>query len=225
MLLADIKTAFDDKAADRLASTDICEALNGMEGRPWADWKASHGAAPKPLAPNQLARLLKPFRIFPDNLRVGSRVVKGYHRHQFEEMWQRYLASEGASEPLHRYNADDIRTSGTFQTATPESDVAVRKCEKPPSNGACSGVAAQKGGNGLARASEGASTATEPIPAEPTSIVPESTLREPATDLTTPAFLRRCAQCGEPSGERGAVTQREIGDVRHWLHERCDLDV
>jgi hypothetical protein len=39
-----------------------------------------------------------------------------------------------------------------------------------------------------------------------------------------PDFLRRCAQCGGPSGESGAVVERDIGGVRHWLHERCDLD-
>ena len=66
MLLGDIKTAFDEKAIDRLASVEICEALTAMEGRPWAEWRASKGASPKPLTPNQLARLLKPFGIVAD---------------------------------------------------------------------------------------------------------------------------------------------------------------
>jgi hypothetical protein len=39
MLLADIKAAFNDKATDRLASADLCEALAAMEGKPWAEWK------------------------------------------------------------------------------------------------------------------------------------------------------------------------------------------
>ena len=95
MLLADIKVVFEEKGTDRLASADMCEALTAMEGRPWAEWKASKGASPKPLTPNQLARLLKAFGVKPDNVGTGNRVPKGYHRYQFEEPWQRYLAAQG----------------------------------------------------------------------------------------------------------------------------------
>jgi hypothetical protein len=31
----------------------------------------------------------------PDNIRVGDRVVKGYHLHQFAEAFERYLTSNG----------------------------------------------------------------------------------------------------------------------------------
>jgi len=91
MLLGDIKAAFDEQAVDRLSSADVCAALNNMEGKPWGDWKG------KELTPNQLARLLKPFAITTNTtIRVGTKTAKGYHRHQFEEVWQRYLAHEGA---------------------------------------------------------------------------------------------------------------------------------
>ena len=150
LLLADIKAEFDTKKVDRLASTGICDVLNALEGRPWADWKASKNASPKPLTPNQLARLLKAFRngdvrITPETLRIGDRTAKGYYRHQFEEAWQRYLGPEGVSEPEHRNNTDEIRTSDTFQTVTPESDVTVGKCEKPFNDGPCYGVADEEG--------------------------------------------------------------------------------
>jgi hypothetical protein len=143
MLLADIKEVFDEKGTDRLASADMCEALTAMEGRPWAEWKASKGASPKPLTPNQLARLLKAFGVKPDNVRTGKRVPKGYYRHQFEEPWQRYLAAQDVNEPLHRYNVDKMGTSSTFQSATSDADVAVQKCEKSNIGGRCSGVADQ----------------------------------------------------------------------------------
>ena len=151
MLLADIRTTFEERALDRLASVEICEALTAMEGRPWAEWKASKGA-PKPLTPNQLARLLKPFGIAPTGtIRVGNRTPKGYYRHQFAEAWDRYRAegAEGVTEPPHRHNATAAGTSGTSQTATPDPDVADQKSEKPASDGHCGGVAVQKGGNGL----------------------------------------------------------------------------
>src|SRR5262249_32856570 len=41
MLLEDIKAVFDAKNTDRLSSEDICEALAGMEGRPWAEYGKS----------------------------------------------------------------------------------------------------------------------------------------------------------------------------------------
>ena len=53
------------------------------------------------------------------------------------------------NEPLQRYNLDEMGTSCTFQSATPEADAAVQKCEKPNNGGHCSGVAVQKGGDGL----------------------------------------------------------------------------
>jgi hypothetical protein len=84
----------------------------------------------------------------PENVRIGGRVAKGYQRHQFEDAWATYLApvaAQGEKEPLHRYNADEIRTSGTFRNATGFPGVAVRKSQKPPSNGHCSGVAVEKG--------------------------------------------------------------------------------
>ena len=144
-LLADIRTTFEEKALDRLASVEICEALTVMEGRPWPDWKAG-----KPLTPNQLARLLKPFGIVSDSVRVGGKTPKGYYRHQFIEAWDRYLPAEGVSEAQHRNNASAAGTSTTFQSATPNPNVAFQKCEKPLRASDCCGVADQKGGDGPA---------------------------------------------------------------------------
>jgi hypothetical protein len=141
MLLTDIRLAFDSQTTDRLASSAMCKALVAMEGRPWAEWRGG-----KPLSPNQLARLLKPFGVAPDSVRIGGRTPKGYHRHQFEELWERYLVGDGVYKPQHRNKADEKGISGGFQRATQESDVAVQKYEKPSSNGPCCGVAVQKGG-------------------------------------------------------------------------------
>ena len=40
-----------------------------------------------------------------------------------------------------------------------------------------------------------------------------------------PPALRRCAQCGGLSDERGAVTDRDLGGVKYWLHAGCDLEI
>jgi Protein of unknown function (DUF3631) len=151
MLLADIWTTFEEKAAlDRLASVEICETLAAMEGRPWAEWKASKGASPKPLTPNQLARLLKPFGIAPTGtIRVGNRTAKGYYRHQFVEAWDRYRdeAAEGVNQTSQRHNVTAAGTSGISQPSQPEPDVTDQKCEKPLPPNDCDVVTVQNGGS------------------------------------------------------------------------------
>jgi putative DNA primase/helicase len=139
MLLLDIKAAFNSRNTDRLFSAEVCEALAAMEGRPWPDWKG------KQLTPNQLARLLRSFGVTPENVRAGSKVLKGYFRHQFEALWERYLSFQGTTEPLQRYNTDEISTSDSFKTATEQPGVADEKSLKPPTNGDCSGVAVADG--------------------------------------------------------------------------------
>src|SRR5262249_30338264 len=112
----------------------------------WGDWKG------KELTPKQLARLLKPFGITTNTtIRVGTKTAKGYHRHQFEEVWQRYLAREGdqgADVRSQGNNADEMGTSATFQKVTAESDVTFRRDEKPPSNVHCYRVTDQNGDRG-----------------------------------------------------------------------------
>ena len=138
MLLADIKTVFDTKLVDRLASTDLCEALATMEGRPWPEWRVSKGASPKPITPNQLARLLKPFGIVTNTtIRTGLKTAKGYYRTQFDEAWQRYTPSQEGSERSHGNNTCGTATSATFQKVTPDPVVTDQKCEKPNNDGPC----------------------------------------------------------------------------------------
>jgi putative DNA primase/helicase len=191
MLLADIRAAFDAAAVDRLASAELCATLAAMEGRPWPEWSASKGAAPKPLTPNQLARLLKPFGVISDNVRIGSRVPKGYHRQQFAEVFERYLAAEGVSEPLQRYKRTAAGTSPTFQSATATPDVAFQKCEKPLGPSDCSGVAVQKGGGGLTG----------------------------ANGELWPPVDRSCRQCDGTLD--GTERLHVIGGQTVWLHPEC----
>jgi hypothetical protein len=150
MLLADIKAVYDGKGADRLASADLCEALAAMEGRPWPEWRASKGASPKPITPNQLARLLKPFGIAPTGtIRVGNRTAKGYYLHQFAEAFERYLTPEGVNQPSQRHNPTAAGTSDISEPSQADPDVTVEKCEKPLGPNGCDGVTVEKGGGPL----------------------------------------------------------------------------
>jgi hypothetical protein len=135
MVLADILTIFDERG-ERIWSEEMCEYLASIEGRPWAEF----GRTRKPISKHQLARLLAKFHIEPVNVRVGERVRRGYHRHQFADAWRRYPGNE-VSEPLRRYNADETGICCTNETATAEASVAVQKCEKSSSTAQCSSVA------------------------------------------------------------------------------------
>jgi hypothetical protein len=153
LLLGDIRDTFAKRAAnkvdpaDRIPSDDLVKALVGIEGRPWAEL----GKSRKPLTQNRLARLLKPLVIAPDSVRIEEKTPKGYYLHQFKEAFERYLGLEGAFEPQHRNNRDEMGTSDQFQSATAETDVAVRKCEKRNNDGHCCSVAVQKEGSGEER--------------------------------------------------------------------------
>ena len=131
LLLADIKTLFDERKgdwADRMYSGMIVDGLIEIEGHPWADFNRK---SKKPLTKNQLARLLAEFHIAPGTVKIGEQSLKGYKRSQFEEAWKRYLAPEGVNETSQRHQPTAAGTSATFQNVTEESPVTDRKCEKP----------------------------------------------------------------------------------------------
>jgi hypothetical protein len=90
LLLGDIRAIFRQRGIDRLPSAEIVEALVAIEGRPWAEWKQG-----KAITPNGLARLLAPFRIAPETIRIGDRTPKGYQLARFEDAFSRYLPQEG----------------------------------------------------------------------------------------------------------------------------------
>jgi hypothetical protein len=140
MLLADIKRAFEDEDTDRLPSSRLVAILVAIEGRPWAEYRRG-----KAMTQNQLARALKPLGIAPEVIRHGDSTPRGYMIGQFAEAFERYLSLDGAFKPPQRNNVDEMGTSGLFQSATRENDVADRKCEKPNNDGLSGGVAVWKG--------------------------------------------------------------------------------
>lgn len=116
-LLTDIRHLFETDKIDKLGSADLCGRLAGLEERPWSDWK--HG---KPLSPNQLARLLRPFAIRSRTLRLpNDQRLNGYPREDFEETWTRYLPTL-AESPLSKHDVMTTRASrgdpSLFQSVT-----------------------------------------------------------------------------------------------------------
>jgi hypothetical protein len=139
-LLADIKTIYDDRDVDVIASTDLVEALVGLVDRPWAEW--SHG---RPLTAAKLARFLRPFDVFPIDRRVMGKVLKAYRRQAFTDAWGRYLpakAQQGNSPNVDGPESQEIKARHGPEVAPCQSATG------PMNAGSCCGVAPSEGGSG-----------------------------------------------------------------------------
>jgi putative DNA primase/helicase len=88
MLLADIRAVFG--GGHVLSSTELVEALKGMEDRPWPEF----GRSKKPISTHAVARLLKPLGIGPHRRRDGS----SYLIRDFAEAFERYLPPDQGSQ-------------------------------------------------------------------------------------------------------------------------------
>ena len=86
LVLSDLRGIFATEKADRLPSEYITESLSELEDRPWAGF--SRG---RPITPQQLAHLLKPFKIGPRTVRFADFTAKGYHLEDFADAFERYL--------------------------------------------------------------------------------------------------------------------------------------
>ena len=71
---------------DVCASSELVRELSSREDWPWATF----GRSGKGLTANALARLLKPFGVRPDDLKIEGRTKKGYRKDWFEDAWTRY---------------------------------------------------------------------------------------------------------------------------------------
>lgn len=83
-LLGDIREVFD--GTDHLPTADLLERLHDLDDAPWSEWYG------KPLTARGLARLLEPYRIGPQQRRMGG-AHRGYFVSDFTDAWQRYLPS------------------------------------------------------------------------------------------------------------------------------------
>lgn len=92
MLLQDLQIIFSREDAEALWTEAIIVALTEMEGRPWADLTRG-----RPITAHTLARLLKPFHVFPRKMRIDGSIQKrsAYERKRLEPVWRRYVDYEG----------------------------------------------------------------------------------------------------------------------------------
>jgi hypothetical protein len=124
LLLRDIRDMFNLGREDRISSSKLLLDLTTVEESPWASWSNGRG-----LDARSLARMLRPFKIEPHNLRMqDNTVVKGYERGDFEEAWTAYLPPVPAATPLQPASAqwiepidDPLRQSAVADAKTQES--------------------------------------------------------------------------------------------------------
>ena len=103
-LLANIREVL---TLDWLSSQRLCEKLTDNEEWPWSEM----GYREQPLTPRKMASLLKPFKIYPRNIRVDlSTVQKGYYKSDFAAAWQDYLdpLPETNATPLQNDELDEV---------------------------------------------------------------------------------------------------------------------
>ena len=86
-ILVDLRAVFQN-AGDppALPTRFILDALCQMDSRPWSRYERG-----RPLSPQGLARLLKPFKVTPQTVRLpGDRILKGYKREMLAPHWEAY---------------------------------------------------------------------------------------------------------------------------------------
>jgi hypothetical protein len=205
-LLADIRSIFDARTgewADRIFSETLASELADIEGGRWAEF----GKARKAITKNQLANLLKGFKVTPESVWIGSKSLKGYQRHQFEDAWTRYLDPLGVFETSERQEPTGAGTSTPFQNVRTESVLTFQKSEKPLGDNGSDALTFEKGGQGLdgdiedqsCRQCDGTFDGTEQqflIDENRVWLHPEChrffvTDKQADDDLEIPAFLRR----------------------------------
>jgi 5S rRNA maturation endonuclease (ribonuclease M5) len=124
-LLRDIKAIFGEKKIDELTSSDLAEALAKIETSPWGEWSKG-----KPLSTAKLARLLKPFSVYPAQIKNGA--ARGYKFTDFEEAFSLYLPPESVKASETRENSGDdgnSKVSNETPSDTSENELLPNKHE------------------------------------------------------------------------------------------------
>jgi hypothetical protein len=87
-LLSAIKVVFDqiDRTEDAISSDELVANLIAEPTSEWHEWKNGKG-----ITQNQVARILRSFHVFPEQVRISGRQVRGYLRARFADAWQRYV--------------------------------------------------------------------------------------------------------------------------------------
>jgi putative DNA primase/helicase len=145
-LLCAIRDVFLTQNIDRITSQDLADTLAQMEGTRWPEY----GRAGRPVTPNQVARLLRPFGVQPGTIRLPEGgTLKGYYLASFADAFARYLPSPPENPPPNRHAVTTIENKGDSPLFEPSHEKTVLRFENATlanKDGTCDGVTVQKGG-------------------------------------------------------------------------------
>ncbi|QSX75611.1 DUF3631 domain-containing protein [Lysobacter arenosi] len=127
-LLADIRLIFEKTdVGTTLSTANLIGELCGLDESRWAELRG------KAITPLGLARLLKPYSIFPKVLRFGPSEARGYERAAFVDAWQRYLppSSGGGVTPVTLETPSGCAVSAGSQQAGAVMEVTAVETDVP----------------------------------------------------------------------------------------------
>jgi hypothetical protein len=165
-LLVDLRDLFNRlPLAEALPTDQILEELKTLEGSPWGDW--NHG---KGLTRHALAKILRPFEVYPGRFREKGSQISGYQKSSLVPVWDRYLPPLSVTPPIqstHLHNASIGAASEASEQSTQEPSRVDHSKEVSSSNDAPLGRCAdwEPGVEGDAQEST-AATATLPEPTQ-----------------------------------------------------------
>lgn len=139
MLLEDIRELFTERKTANVFSEALVNYLDGLDHRPWAEWNKG-----KPITKNQVARLLRSFRVKPKNVRIGAVIKKGYEHEQFEDAFSRYLSPNTPFQNVTPLQPSNDAGFGENENVTQAEGVTDEKPPKPAPDKGCYDVAFQE---------------------------------------------------------------------------------
>jgi hypothetical protein len=107
-LLHAIREIFAERDSDRISTADLLRELVDRDDGPWPEFWGRQVAAGDTKGPaHRLARLLRPFGIRPQKLRIATDTLQGFYRADFEDAFARYLPSAGDGNGTSEQPAPD----------------------------------------------------------------------------------------------------------------------
>ena len=126
---------------DRIRSQDLVNKLTAMEDRPWSDMPYTG----KQITHAQVARILKPYGVKPDQVRFGDQTFKGYRLEWFTDAFRYIPAELGENRGNTETNADFGHFMGNTGGNTP-ANVSANVSAKIAENSQCFPVSPVLGG-------------------------------------------------------------------------------
>lgn len=140
-LLSDIQEIFETKGVTKISTADLIEALVSDDEKAWQTYNRG-----KQLAPRQLARKLKDYKISSKTIRLGYNTAKGYELSQFTDAFERYLTQSPTFYP----SQNNISLKGCNDASLRVTDDVTTKSQKGNNvtnvtdSGICDGTQKQK---------------------------------------------------------------------------------